>query len=122
MHTRYQLGCLLPAASQPYDLPLVAFGLQARAALPAVGVNRAAGIDVVLHEEVQAGRLASSITRIPIRPVPGPSAWAATAKPLRPPEADQVRSTRFLRRKALLKLLDSPRIVFHGPNLQVVVG
>src|ERR1035441_8155516 len=36
-----------------------------------------------------------------------------TAKPLRPPEADQVRSTRLLRRKALLKLLDSSRIVFH---------
>src|ERR1039457_1016009 len=55
MHTRHQLGCLLPAASQSCDLPLVAFGLQARVALPAVGVNRAARIDAVLHKGVQAG-------------------------------------------------------------------
>src|SRR5713226_5278383 len=55
MHARHQLGGLLPAAPQSRDLPLVAFGLQARVALPAVRVNRAAGIDAILHKGVQTG-------------------------------------------------------------------
>ncbi len=42
VHARHQRGCLLPATPQSRDLPMVAFGLQARVALPAVGVNRAA--------------------------------------------------------------------------------
>src|SRR5437879_3485258 len=55
VYTRQQLGRFLPASPQSRDLPLVAFGLQARVALPAVGVNRAAWIDAILHKRVQAG-------------------------------------------------------------------
>src|SRR5205823_1553442 len=246
VHARHQLRCFLPAAPQSRDFPLVAFGLQARVALPAVGVNRAAWIDAILHKRVQAGsrgvlnhahpnppytrpislggdhnqsltlglptrhaflqpanhrlvHLHPPAQSIPIRSDHRPSqfmqptpcrlkptqpedplqaqcagtvllaghiphrtkphhqrlprvlenrtrrsrslapAIAAleqsgthqdslgslalrTSKTLRPAEADQVRSTRFLRRKALLELLDSSRVVLHDPNLYVGVS
>jgi hypothetical protein len=77
MHARHQLRCLLPAAPQSRNLPLVALGLQTRVALPAVGVNGTAGSMQSFTKECRLTAEASSITRIRIRPVPSPSAWAA---------------------------------------------